>query len=243
MAATHAESVEAPPSAKQVEELMRVCASLNRALERARWIRLLLLVATVVFVGVACFMFYSLGAELKSEANLEKLKGLAQERLTKNSDTYMKEVTALIEHSSPVVTDAFQKQLKKDLPSYLHAAGQERGKFIEEMQTELAKRLDEHYGKVLDRHEKLIKAEFPKISDDEQRNMMANLHMAVEKLVKKYYVEELRKQLLALYDGWDQFPQSPATAAGEPPLNEQFIGELLELLKVILTENEAPKAA
>jgi hypothetical protein len=243
MAATGSATVEAQPSAAQVEELLRVCEGLQRALARAKLVRQFLMIATLAFIVIVCYMFYTIFKRFAPE-NMGELQSVAQKKLTENSDEYMRELQTLADNSRPVVVDAFLKQAKKDMPAYMHAAGQERERFVEEMQDRVSKSLLEHYGKVLDRHQKLLEEEFPLIKDQEtHRRMMGNLHLAVEKLVKKYYVEEMRGQILALYDGWDQFPRADVPAKGDPSLEDQFIGGLVEVLRKALAENEgAPKS-
>jgi hypothetical protein len=238
MAATGSATVEAQPSAAQVEELLRVCEGLQRALARAKRVRQFLLIATLAFVVIVCYMFYSIGKRFTPD-HMGELQAMAQERLAKNSDEYMRELRTLADNARPVVVDAFLKQAKKDMPVYMHAAGQEREKFVDEMQERVSKSLLEHYGKVLDSHQKLLEEEFPLIKDQEtHRKMMGNLHLAVEKLVKKYYVDEMKGQLLALYDGWDQFPRADAPASGDPTLEDQFVGGLMEFLTKSLTDEQ-----
>jgi hypothetical protein len=239
MSATGSETVQVPPSGEQVEALLRDCAALTRALERARKVRLALFLVTAVLVAVAVGMFYNLGRQLRSQENLDRLRGIAEARLASNSGRYMAEVQLLVDHASPVLTDAFYKQSKKDLPSYLHAAGRQRDAFAEEMQARLAQRLDDRYRRALERHGKLWQEEFPLVKDEElHRKMTGNMHVAVERLVKKYYVDEMRGQTVALYDAWDHFPQADPAERGGPSLEDQFIAQLLEMLTLKLTETQ-----
>jgi hypothetical protein len=243
MAATSSEKVEAMPSTQQIENLMRTCASLSEALDRSRRVRRLLVLVTVALVAVICFMFYRLGSELASAEYRAQLQATAQERLSKNSEGYMRELQVLVDHSRPVVTDAFYKQAKKDLPSYVRAAKAERDKLADELKERLAARLNAHYEHALAQHQKKLEDKFPNIKDPElHKKMTGNLHTAIEKLVQKYFVADMQTQLTALYDGWDQFPQAEAPGRGQPPLEDQFIGNLLELLKVELTDSKSPAA-
>ena len=240
MPATGSERVEGTPWEQQVEALQRDCAALMRALERARTVRTVLLVAMLVFVAAAAGMFYSLGRRLQDKENLDRLRTLAEERLAKNSDRYLGELRLLVDHASPVLTDAFYKRAKEDLPSFLHAAGQERERFAQEMQARVAERLDAQYRRALERHRKLLEAEFPRVKDKElHQQMVGNLALACDRLVKKYYVDELQGQLVGLYDAWDHFPAADAPGKGGPALEDLFIAHLLELLTLKLTETQS----
>jgi hypothetical protein len=244
MAATASETVGGQPSAAQVEELLRVCEGLQRALARSRGVRRILLIGTLAFVIFICVMFYSLGKQLSSDEYRAKVQALAQERLQSNSSEYMNEIQALADHARPVLYGAFMKQAEKDMPTYMHAIGQERELLVKELEQKGTDRLHAHYGKVLDRHKALLEKEFPTIKDEEVRKrMMGNLHLAVEKLVKKYYIDDMRKEFLGLYDSWDQFPRAEPPKAGDPEHESVLTGMFVELLQEAITSNpQAPKS-
>src|SRR5690349_25126896 len=110
MSATGSELVEAPASTPQVEALLRDCVALKDALGRARRVRQVLMLATIAFVAVACWLFYGLGKKLQSQENIDEVRRLAEARLSENSGRYMTEVQLLVDRASPVLTDAFYKQ-------------------------------------------------------------------------------------------------------------------------------------
>jgi hypothetical protein len=105
------------------------------------------------------------------------------------------------------------------------------------MKEQLARRVEEHSRKAVARHEAILRAEFPQVNNDEtMHRMTANLGTAMERTVKKYYVNQLDEQMQALYGGWSKFPAAPAPGKGDPPLNDTLIADLQELLKHRLTQ-------
>ena len=75
-----------------------------------------------------------------------------------------------------------------------------------------------------------------------RKRIVANLHTVFEKMVKKYYADDLKGQLVALYDSVDRFPAADRPAPGEPKLEQQFIGTLLELVPRRMSMVERPLA-
>jgi hypothetical protein len=211
-------------------------AALQASLKRARRIRSALFFAALLFVVATCVTLYQFGARLGSTENREAIISLAQKHLGEHSDEYMKEVNLLVENSGPVVYDAFYKQAKKDLPAYLRGVQTERDAFVTDIRADLEKKLADHYHKVLDQHRETLKKEFPDAQNAElQQKMTDNLNVVFEKMVKKYYVDDLNTQLVAFYDAWDHFPAAAPPAKGDVPIEDQFIGTLLDFLKHNLT--------
>src|SRR5437879_5747735 len=83
---------------------------------------------------------------------------------------------------------------------------------------------------LLARKQKLLRGGFPAAEDEKlHAAMMANLQVVVDGMVRKYYIEELKSEMLALYGLWDEFPPAPPIEKGDLPLEDQLIGNLQEL--------------
>lgn len=239
MSPTGSESAGAAPSTAQIEALIRDCAALTEALAKARRVRQMVFFAVVVFVGAACVMFYNLGTRLGGDEYKTDLLKEAQGRLANNSEQYMREVQTLVDRSTPVLTAAFSAQVKKDLPKFLKAVETERDQLAKDLQVEMTQQIEGRYAKVLGGHRAVLEAEFPMVKDPVlYGRMMENLDAAMDRLVKKYYVDEMNGQLTALYDSWDHYPPADLPGPGAPSLEDEFIGVLLELLSHKLTHAE-----
>jgi hypothetical protein len=229
--------VESPAGAQQIESLIREFEALKASIVRARRIRQGLLLVAVAFVALTCVIFFNFASSLKSQENVDTLLKLAQERLGDRTDSYMREVQTLVDSSAPVLTEAFYAQAKKDLPKYLQSVEKERDTFLANLRPKVEKKLDDQYHAILEKHRETLKREFPAVEDAElQTKMVNNLGLVFDKMVTKYYGDDLKDQMVTLYDSWDQFPPADAPARDESPLEEQFIGHLLELVKHGLTE-------
>lgn len=222
---------------KRADSLQQDVKDLIAAQSQVRNTRLLLLLLLIGFVSGTCYAFYGLVAKFQQKEHLDLLVQKAQDRLAKKNDLLVKDVQALVDHSAPVISKAFYDQAKKDTPAFLQAIGSEREKLVEDLQAKLSKRLIEHHEKMVARHQKLLKQEFPAIEDEHLHEAMtANLQIAADALVQKYYIEELKTEFLALYGLWDEFPPAPPADKGDLPIEDQLVANLLELLKGKLAE-------
>ncbi|MSR59555.1 MAG: hypothetical protein EXS05_18250 [Planctomycetaceae bacterium] len=219
----------------------RESQALVGALSGSQRTRQLVFLALVAIVCITCYAFYKLATRFQQKEQMDALVAKAQERLEDNSDYLMREVQTLVDVSAPVLSEAFYEQAKHDLPGFLQAMQSERNQFVESLQAKLEVKLNAHYEMLLDRHQRLLAEEFPAVTDAKLHEaMMANLRVAVDKLVRKYYIEKMRDELLAMYATWDEFPPAPPAAEGEPRLEDQLVAELLELLKLKLAETPTP---
>jgi hypothetical protein len=240
--ATNASVSEVLP--KRVASVHSDARQLMEALAQVRRTRQVLLLALVVFVCITCFAFYRLATRFQQKEQLDLLVRKAQERFAANTDQYMRDVQGLVDHSAPVVSKAFYDQAKKDLPAFLQASQAERDKLVEDLQQKLSKRITQHHEQLLSRHQKLLREEFPAVEDEKLHEaMMANLQVAVDAMVQKYYIEELKNEMLVLYGSWDEFPPVPPAGKDDLPLGDQLIGNLLELMKIKLAETSSPALA
>lgn len=221
-----------------LEAIVDESARLMKELAFSRKIRRLLMLGFLLFVGVSGWKFYELYQRVRSPENLNEITRLAQTKLQDNSDRYAKEVQTLVEQATPIITEAFYKQAKQDLPAFLRRAGEQRDILVTNLQERLTTRMDEHYHGILDRHEKILEEELPSAKDPEARQRLrTNLGIVFDRMVQRYYGDELKGQLVALYDRWDHFPAAAEpTGPGEPSLEDQFIGTLLDLLAHKLTQ-------
>ena len=223
---------------EQVEAVVRETKALMAAQAAGRRARLLLLLVFIVFVGVVCYAFLGLGNKLLGPENRDALVKAAQERLLKNQGESMKELQKLIESSSPVLTTAFMTQAKQDLPKYMQGLEKQRDALRSSLEVKLSKKLDERYAETLDRHAKIMKEEFPQYNDEAlQARMRENINMALEKLVKKYYVDEMNRHMDALYTTWDNFPAADPPKAGGVSTEDQLVVELTDWAKYIMSHS------
>ncbi len=227
----------AGPTAAQLETTIQEVNALQAARGRARMMTWLVLLGLLLLLGLISLGLYGLYNRFRSAEYQAALTSEAQRVLNEQSQTYMAEVEKLVQASSPVITQAFYTQAKKDLPSYLQAVQTERDALINNMKSQLEKRFETLTQETLVRFQGVLQEEFPEVKDEVLRDRLtANLTLAFEKLVRTYYVDEMNTQLLALYDAWDRFPQAELPEPGDLTLQDQFTGQLLQLLKLKMIE-------
>ena len=217
----------------------RESAALAAELAAAQRTRLAITLLLLAFVAVAITAFYRQGKQLTEEPYLAQVRGLAEKSLTDHQQQYLGQLEALAKAASPALSDAFSKQAKRDLPTYLKLVEAERDQLVNNLQQRLDKKLAQRVEKSLVQHEALLKEEFPLADKPEvHQRMMENVGVALERLSKRYYADELSSEMSAFYDAWDKFPAAPKPAPGEISLEDQLIGTLLEVLTERLKSTE-----
>lgn len=203
-------------------------AAFRSAMARSRNIRILILFGAIVLVGVISYMFYTLVSEVISEKYQANLLKVAQERLEKNKDDYMGEVKKLVEHSAPILKDAFYEQTKKDMPKYTAAFAKEREAFAKNITESLRTSANEHYGTAVEKYKEKMLADIPELESPElKKKAMDAVGLAFDKIVEKYYVKSMADGMEELYGLWDDFPKAEES---KDPAEDVLIGLLLELV-------------
>ena len=227
----------------RLDELQRRSDALTAALERSRQTRRMIMVAFLAFVIIAGWRFYALADTIRSKEYQDRLMVALQKSVATNQDTFSKEAQKLVDGITPVVSTAFTEQSKKDLPLFMQVIDKERQMLMDGLPQRLSKHVEDHHHEMLRRHEKLIQTEFPAVQDAEVRNrMMANACTALDRLVKKYYVDEFEKEFRLMSDTWNDFPPADKPGVGDPPLEEQLMGELMDLVAVKMSRHRAGAA-
>lgn len=220
---------------KQIDKLSRECSELTSAFARARKVRFMLALAVFAFVCIVCLAFYRLGSNLMKDEFTQELSNVAAKRLEKNQDRYMHHVELLVNRTSPALTEAFTQQANKDMATYLNLMERERDATRKELEAKLGKKLQQRYEHSLDQHEKILRTEFPQVKDEVlHERMTKNIHIAIDRLLEKYYVTELERQLQLLFEAWDRFPPADPPRPNEAPLEQQFKTEVFRLLAIKL---------
>jgi hypothetical protein len=227
-------------SNQQIEAVLHESAALAAGLRRGRTLRLILFLVIVVVLAGVGWAAYSEAKEFTSDKNLARLGDVAQRKLEQKQDYYMKQVQDLVKQLSPPLTKAFRDQATKDSPRFLKAVEKERQPFQEHVQTEFEQRLNKRLESLQPRYVRLLKEEFPLLKEEKQQvDMAKNLAKAMERLLKKYYVDDLHDEFLMLFNAWDNFPVAQEAASGQSSLEDQFIDALKKLLAHRLTHADS----
>jgi hypothetical protein len=229
--------VEQNVSAEQIEAVVREATALAAALRAARTVRLALFLALIVVVVGIAWVFYQKYNQVTSDKNIDKVLELAQKSFDQRKERYRREVEQLLDKVTPPIMAAFQAQATRDMPQYLKRVDKERNEFVNEMEKKFRDRLDQFYDeKFRARYQKVLEREFPAAKNKElHAAILVNTDLAVKRLLKKYYVEDLRDELLMAFHTWDTFPPAGPHQKGDPSYEDQFMGTLLELLAYKLT--------
>lgn len=227
----------------RLDELQRRTEGLTSALERSRSTRRMIMLAFLVFVIVALMGFYSLANRIQSAEYQNRLLAELQKSVAENQDSFEREATKLVQGVAPVVQTAFTEQAAKDMPLFMQVLDDERNALIDNLTDQMTEKIEGHHHELLRRHDKLFQEEFPAVQNSEVRErMVGNACLAMDRLVKKYYVDEFKKELLAMETSWEDFPLAEMPAKGDPSLEEQLKGSLMDLFAITVSRSR-PDAA
>ena len=232
-------TVQTGELASRLDAIDRQQASLSEAIVRAGKVRRRLLLAILVFLVFFGFLFYKAAMGLVSEENLATLEKAGQESISANLGDVQREIQHLVDYASPKLKDAAVKQVEKDSKKYVEALNEQRKVLVENLQQRVEERLEEHYASLLREHQQILKEEFPDLDDEKYALMMDNFQKALKALVQKYYAAEFERQFKIMNEAWDEFPVADFPAEGEPDLSKQIFANLLELLRIKLSQREA----
>ncbi len=220
----------------RLDELQRRSEALNAALEGAKKTRKRIMLAFLVFVILAGWGFVSLASSIRSDAYKNRLLAELQKSVEANQDTFSKEAEKLVAGVSPVVSAALQDQAEKDMPLFMQIIDKQRDELMANLPERMSAKVETHHHELLRKHEKLIQEEFPAVQNPETRErMMANTVAALDRLVKKYYVDDFKKEFQTMSETWNDFPRAEIPGADDPSLDKQLVGELLELVPLMFT--------
>ena len=216
----------------EVEREVREVHAGLAAGKRTRLIVLLLLIAFSIGIG---WMFYSLYQRVTSKQFTDGLTEAAQKHMEANQQVYSAEVQKLVDTSTPVLTKAFMEQTQKDMPKYTAALDSQRQELMDNLRPQLEELINKKYAEILEGYSEILIEEFPEAKDPEvQDRIMKSMEVAVDGLVKEYYVDQFKSQMEEMYASWEDFPVADKPQAGEAELSDQLIGFLLEIVTVKL---------
>lgn len=217
-------------------------AALKGSVRRASRIRLLLLLAVVVFLAGSVWMFYGLAKDFGSKENLDLLTAKAKERAESSSDQARKELEALIQHCQPVLVKAFQERAQADMPKYQEALAKEGDELAKNLEAELRAKLDSRYREAAKKYQGILQEEFPELDDPELTvQLYASITDIMERLAEKYYSEQLERELKEMSETWERLEMAELPAQGDPALEQQFMASLLQVAALRLDEKSAPQ--
>lgn len=223
--------------AQRVAQLEADASALEEALKKSKSTGRLLFLAFVVLVAVVLTQGYLMVAQIQDATWQAEMVAKLRQSYSGNSKQYNQEFQKLWKSVNPKLKQAFEEQLKEDSPRFRAAFVTQRDLFAKNIRGKLEGALEDHWEDALNKHEAILREEFPEIQDRKKSaRIIANVDLAIQKLVQKYYIGEFEKQFTDLYAIYDDFgyADAPDSKTGEKGLPTQFVGQLLELMKLKL---------
>lgn len=215
---------------KEIGAIEKEVATLKVVIRRASRTRLALLLIALALVGASIWAFYRLAMSFGSQENLNLLAAQARVRASDSSRSAINHVRALAENSLPVLREAFSAQVKKDQSKYTETLNRERDLLLKTLQSQLDEKIRAHFHQTSLKYQSILREEFPELEDPKLLDQMySSVVDIMERLVEEYYSERVRHQIEEMNTMWLEFDIADLPAAGETPLEQQFVASLLHL--------------
>lgn len=237
----------------RIETIESDAAAMKVAHSRSRLARLVILLMLAVAAVVFVYLFLSLATrftdggrqrnfaatalnqffevvDLDERAKAEQADNW-EELLNQYSEMLVAEMQDLGQTAMPIVQESFTTQINKDMGKHRAMFNEQRDLLVDNLQTRGDELLKARYQKILDQHKQILQSEFEGLDDAKMERMLAHINIAMNRLVKKYYSDEIEGQFNQLRKTFDEFAVSDPPSDGET-LNQQLLGTSVELLTV-----------
>jgi hypothetical protein len=237
----------------RVEAIENNVKAMSRAHTRSRRSRLVLLVLVAILVVVFVYLFLNLLTRFMDSSRQRDFATVAlnqffevppmereeeaaddwEQLLDQYKDIFVTELEDLGKTSMPVVEATFRRQIEEDMGKHTAMFNKQRDLLVKNLQRRSDELLQERYQKILEQHKQILKDEFKDLDDAKVERMLVHFNMAMDRLLQKYYIDEIEVQINQLKGTYDNFPIVGPAENGET-LEQQLLGTFLELLTVKL---------
>ena len=214
-----------------LEKASQSLKSSQRMSNACRW---LFMVIVIAIIGTISWFIYTQYQRIQSQKFRDELSAAMTAKWEQRQPELMKEGMDTFSKASPVVMKAFQDQFNKDSNKFSQALDKEYKPLMDNLQKKLNEKMAEHQKKMTAEFEGILKAEFKDETPETIHKITANFEAAVIKKSKELYADPLQSELQKLAKSYEDFPVAPAPKKDDPPLSEQFIGHLMEILSAML---------
>jgi hypothetical protein len=227
--------VHGAPAASQAEEL-------RKALGQARVNLALIALMLLAFVAGVCYAVWF--AEHRLRQKEEQTLAAVRARLARDMRPITQELADLAGEVGPPVAVAFYERLKGDVPAYVHTVDEQSKELTEHVQAAVRRDVRAQYRAARGRYRAILQEEFPEITDPARLDAMMDRFEAVfNRLIQRYYVDQLRDLLKAVIAHWNAIPPAEPPRPGEKPLGDQLAEGVAEWVRLKMVERGAAAAA
>jgi multidrug efflux pump subunit AcrB len=228
-------SENSPPSenealSKKIGAIEQEIAAVKTAIRWSSRVRLVVLLLVIAFLGGSIWAFYNLAMQFKSKENIDLLVSKVKDRVEESRGQALKDVQGLVDHCKPVLQEAFTEQVKKDTPKYTALLEDEKAKMMGNLEVQLREKILARQKEAGEKYQAIIREEFPDAANPELgRQLYENIEQIMEKLVQKYYNDDVQSELQELGKTWEEFDMADLPGNDEHSLQIQLVASLLQL--------------
>lgn len=233
-----------PDLSQKIVQIELEVDALRSAISRARTMRFVFLIALIALVLAVVYFFLQLARQVTSEKFMQEIASEAKLHIENNQNDYQKQVQSLVDHSYPILTQAFSERASKDMQKFTSAMDHEREALTNNLQTQLNDRLSKKYQKVLEEYESKMIEAFPELANEKTRDkVLDNFQSIVNTLVARNYGDRFKVSSQRLMTIWDEFPATDEVVGDTTTLEEKLVHNLMqvatEVMSIMQRENES----
>lgn len=217
----------------KLDEVRKLQAEADAVSVTGTRIRLGTLLALVVFLGGYLGVCYQKYVEVSSEKNIETLSALARKKFSEPGEEkfYRDQLDGLVKDIQPRVQEVLSQHMKAESPKIVKKLEEQRDILMENLPKTLEKKLHDHFQGFVDSQEKIFEDEMPEVKDPKDREKIRqNLVLAMEPLLKRYYIESLDGEVKKLADTWGKIVPADVPGEGEKPLADELYETLTSFM-------------
>ena len=246
MSADNPSAADLDQLSQSVNALKKEATEIRTAMSRGRQVRLGIFLVLLAVVVYFVFQYVAFFEQFTKEEKLDEFMQAAQTEFFGDEDpetAIQDSLDQMAQSSGETVQEIFRAQVEADMGKYTAALDEQREILAINLEERLNALVDEHYEELLDQHGSILKEKFKdrsQFSEEQLGRMIHNMEEGVKVLLKKYYVEELQKQLDALYNQYENFPVADAAKPGDQPLEKQLLQKMAEMVSLKLSRTSDP---
>ncbi len=223
---------------KKIGAIEKEVATVKVVIRRASRTRLALVLAIILVLFGGAYMYYKLALEFGSEETRQLFTAKATEQAQDLSDKAIRQAKALAEKSVPVLREAFEKQVEKDMPKYRAALDKEGLALKENLEKELDKKVKAKFDEMSVKYQAILREEFPELEDPALLDKVyGSFTDIIDGVRKEYYNDKVKGELEGISEKYFAFEMAEVpTDEDAPSINMQFVASLMYLAALKIDE-------
>jgi hypothetical protein len=220
---------------KQIEQL-------RQDLRQARWNLALAVLLLLAFFGSIGVVVYFVKVRLPTKK--QQIIGEVKDRLVNEIQPVISDdASEFLQQTAEPVSRAVADRLRDRLPAYVETISKQGEKLSKHLTNTVEESVKGRYHRMILGYRKILEQEFPKADKELLDRMTARIEKALDRLVRRYYVDAFHKRIDQTVQLWKSIKPLPTGRPGEKPLRQQLTQGVEEWVTLKVLEGVVGKEA